>query len=277
MPFRGMMEKLAQFSVVATDGSIRWHRLFFEFYKSYNLHALLTVIAVLTQSVYVLLHRDWKDPLWRWGAVGVAYFSCISYLSWESHFTVTRHALIVTLVFNLLLAMRPTRFWLIWFLLGNCFVPFGVRYFDQMRFAHSPPAPIEFVTEAPPEAKSVIQAKYVEGWSAQQWDGVRTWRWANGPTASLGFYNESSRTVRAEVRFLARSREVRKVFIKYGEKIVYEGELQAKRTVVEFPLELRPGSSRIIFSATGTMNDADDDTSGQVMFRIENPHLRMMP
>jgi hypothetical protein len=128
MPFQGMMEKLGEFSVTAVHGPIRWHRFFFEIYKSYDLHALLTIVAVVTQSVYLALHREWKNPLWRWGAVVAVYFSCISFLSWESHFTITRHALPITLVFNLLLAMRPTKAWLIWFLLGNCFVPFGVRW-----------------------------------------------------------------------------------------------------------------------------------------------------
>ena len=52
--------------------------------------------------------------------------------------------LLVFVVFNLLLAARRSRAWLIWFLLGNCFVPFGVRYFDGMREFHSPAPLPEF-------------------------------------------------------------------------------------------------------------------------------------
>src|SRR5208283_3641787 len=40
-PLRGIMGKLGGFSVVAVQGHIRWHRWFFELYKSPELHALL--------------------------------------------------------------------------------------------------------------------------------------------------------------------------------------------------------------------------------------------
>ncbi len=272
LPFRGMMEKLGEFSVTAFHGPIRWHRLFFEFYKSYDLHAVLTIVSVVTQSVYVVLHRDWKSPIWRFGAVAAVYFSCISFLSWESHFTITRHALPITLAFNLLLALRPTKAWLIWFLLGNCFVPFGVRYFDQMRFVKAPPPPAEFAAEG---AGAAVQAVYADGWSPQQWDGETTWRWARGPEATLVLRNPGAAPVRVELRFLTRSRIARALEVQQGGTVIFRGELPAGRRTLALPaLAVAPGETRLVFAAGGETTEADDGTPGRVLFQIENPILR---
>lgn len=275
MPFRGMMEKLGEFSVTAVHGPIRWHRFFFELYKSYDLHAVLTIIAVVTQSIYLALHREWRNPLWRWGAVAAVYFSCISFLSWESHFTITRHALPITLAFNLLLAMRPTRAWLIWFLLGNCFVPFGVRYFDQMTLVHSPAPPPEFVITAP--AVAHIDLSYGEGWSPQQWDGDSTWRWARQGTATIVLRNPGPQPVRAELRFLAQSHHLREFQMTLRNEVVLREQMPASRHVVALKsLELPPGETVLTFMASGGPSTAGDDTPGDVMFKVEDPQLILM-
>ena len=272
LPFRGIMEKLGEFSVTAVHGPIRWHRLFFELYKSYDLHALLTIITVVTQSIFIFLHREWRNPLWRWGAVVVIYFSCISFLSWESHFTITRHALPMTLVFNLLLAARPTKAWLIWFLLGNCFVPFGVRYFDGMRDFQSPAPLPEFVIEGAAAPRVAIQ--YGEGWSPQQWSPEMTWRWARGGSATVVLRNNGSRPVRAELRFIARSRRPRNCTVQQDGRAVLTAPLSTARRVVTIPdLNLPPGATRLVFSSEGDTDDADDETPGKVTFKVENPQL----
>ena len=215
-PFQGMMEKLGEFSVTAVQGSIRWHRLFFEIYKSYDLHALLTIISVLTQSVYLLLHREWRNPLWRWGAVVVMYFFCITFLSWDNHFTITRHALPIALVFNLLLAMRPTKAWLIWFLLGNSFVPFGLRFFDGLREFRTPPPRPEFVIVTPAGVRAPLTLRYDQGWTTQLWWPDTTWRWARGETATLAIRNDSPEPVGAEFRFRAHSLVERDFRVRVG-------------------------------------------------------------
>jgi hypothetical protein len=221
LPFRGMMQKLGEFSVTAVNGPIRWHRFFFELYKSYDLHVVLTIISVITQTIFIALHRQWRNPLWLWGAVTAAYFSCISFLSWESHFTITRHALPMTLVFNLLLAMRPSKAWVIWFLLGNCFVPFGVRYFDGMREFRSPPPPPEFAIEAPaPLAAKTIEVRYGEGWSSQQWWPDSTWRWARGERATIVVHNASPGTVRANFKFIVRTYHGREFEVTFADENV---------------------------------------------------------
>lgn len=281
LPFRGMMEKLGEFSVTAFHGPIRWHRFVFELYKSYELHALLTIIAVVTQSLFIVLRREWRNPLWRWGAVVVVYFSCISFLSWESHFTITRHALPMTLVFNLLLAARPTKAWLIWFLLGNCFVPFGVRYFDGMQEFRTPPPQREFVIEGRADAAVRMTASYGEGWSPQQWWPGTTWRWARGETASLILRNDGPGAVKAELRFITRTRRPRKLEVKAGATTVLAMNLAATRQVIVIPgLELPPGETRLVFTADGgtdTPEANDDFTPGKVTFKIENPQLVIAP
>ena len=275
LPFHGMMEKLAEFTVVAGHGSIRWHRWLFELYKSYELHALLTIISMLTQVVFLALHRDWRDPLWRWGAVVAVYFSCISFLSWESHFTITRHALPMTLVFNLYLAARPTKAWAIWFLLGNCFVPFGVRYFDGMREFRSPPPLPEFVIEAPAAvAGASLEARYTDGWSPQQWWPDATWRWARGERSTIVLRNSSGRPVRAEFRFIARSFHLREFEVALAGKTVLQTRLPAARRVFALKaLELPPGETPLTFVASGETSKADDGTPGEVMFKVENPQV----
>jgi len=126
-PLRGIVQALGELTV--TLGRVRWSRWWFEIYKSYELHGLLTVVSVVTQCAYLALHREWGSRLWRLAAIGALYFLCIGYTTWKTHFTVTRHALPVTFVFNLLLATRPGRGWAAWFVLGNCFVPYGLRFF----------------------------------------------------------------------------------------------------------------------------------------------------
>lgn len=278
LPFRGAMEKLGEFSVTAVHGPIRWHRWWMELYKSYDLHALLTIIAVLAQSIYLVLHRDWRSPLWRWGAIVVGYFWCISFLSWESHFTITRHALPITLVFNLVLAMRPTRAWLIWFVVGNCFVPFGLRYFAQMPDHQPPPAPVEFEVAVPATAKvaarPAIQVTYGQNWSSQQWDGESTWRWATEANNTLVVRNDSRESVQVQLRLLVRSRQPRTLQVEFGNATVFRSDLPAARTVLTLPaLTVPPGEAVLNFTTDGETTEADDGTPGRVTFKVETPQV----
>jgi hypothetical protein len=277
LPFRGMMQKLGEFSVTAVHGPIRWHRFFFELYKSYDLHVVLTIVSVVTQTIFIALHRQWRNPLWLWGAVTAAYFSCISFLSWESHFTITRHALPMTLVFNLLLAMRPSKAWVIWFLLGNCFVPFGVRYFDGMREFHSPPPLPEFVIEAPASiAEKTIEVRYGDGWSSQQWWPDSTWRWARGERATIVVRNASTRTVRADFKFIVRSFHMREFEVALADKNVLRTRLGGgRRGVALKAIELPPGETVMRLTASGATSKADDGTPGEVTIAVENPRLEI--
>ncbi len=269
-PFRGIMEKLGELSVTIPHGQFRWHRWWYELYKSYDLHALLTIIATVTQIVFVVLHREWRNPLWRWAAVTAVYFSCISFLSWESHFTVTRHALPLTLGFNLLLAMRPTRAWLIWFLLGNCFVPFGVRYFDRMAEYRAPAPPVEFAVAA----GVPLSLAYGEGWAPQQWDGRATWRWGRGGPATLALRHNGSQPLAVRLRFLADAAKPRTLTVRAGDTDLIRVKLTTARQVVDVLLPaLAPGETRLTFESPEPPVESIDTTSGLVTFKIENPRL----
>ncbi len=280
MPFVGMMEKLGEFSVKAVHGPIRWHRLFFELYKSYDLHAVLTMIAVLTQSIYLALHRQWKNPLWVWGAVAAVYFSCISFLSWESHFTITRHALPITLVFNLLLAMRPTKAWAIWFLLGNCFVPFGIRYFDGMREFRTPPPLPEFVIEAQAgvaSAAAPLALRYDTGWTSQQWWPETTWRWALGREAAIVVSNTSTQPVRATIGLIARSMVPRQLEVRCDGQILLRRSLVASTPLRLENLELPPGETRLTFVVDGEPAKSDDGFFEKVTLKVQDPKVWILP
>jgi hypothetical protein len=281
LPFQGMMEKLGEFSVRAVHGPIRWHRFAFELYKSYELHAVLTIVSVVTQSVYLALHREWKNPLWRWGAIVAVYFSCISFLSWESHFTITRHALPITLVFNLLLAARPTKAWLIWFVLGNCFVPFGVRYFDGMREFRSPPPPPEFVHEASADgsaARAKVSVRFDRGWTGQQWSPTATWRWALGSRASGILRNDTGKPVRVEIGFIAQTMKPRSFEVRRGAETIHRETLATGRTPVRLErLTFPPGESRLEFLVDGEPVGSDDGAFEKVTLRIADARVFLWP
>lgn len=203
-PLWGIMGKLGEFSVHATNGDIDWRHWYSEIYTSEDLHALLTIISILTQSIYLYTHREWENRFWRIGAAFVPFFLCISSISWERHFTITRHALPITLAFNLVLAMRPRRGWVVWFVLGNCFVPYGIHLFSS--YGHGAAgAPVEYrVASAEPSA-SAPKVQFAQGWSAEEWTGSHTWRWSIERHATITIVNPAHQTLSADVSFLTRS------------------------------------------------------------------------
>ena len=203
-PMRGIMGKLGEFSVHAANGGIRWNKLYSEFYSSETLHVLLTIVSTLTQCVFLFTHREWDNRIWRTGAIFVPYFLCISFISWESHFTVTRHALPITLAFNLILAMRGRRVWLVWFLLGNCFVPYGVyRFAIQGQWIENPPAEYRIA----PSALSApdISVRFDQGWSDREWDRKHAWRWGTARHATLTLSNAGAQPVEISLSFVTKS------------------------------------------------------------------------
>lgn len=203
-PLRGIMAKLGEFSVRAGRGEINWSRWYSEFYTSEPLHALLTIVATLTQCIYLLTHREWTNRLWRVGALFVPFFLCISFLSWESHFTVTRHALPITLAFNLVLAMRARRSWIVWFVLGNCFVPFGIYQFSVYG-SSTLIAPAEYRIARATSPDLSLDLRYGDGWSDLEWTRKHTWRWAVNKRASLVLINPTKRALEVEMFFTTRS------------------------------------------------------------------------
>jgi hypothetical protein len=260
-PLRGMMGKLGEFSVRAAHGDIPWRRWYAAFFSSEPLHALLTIVATLTQCVYLFTHREWSDRFWRVGAFFVPFFLCIGFLSWTTHFTVTRHALPITLAFNLVLARRPSRIWPIWFFLGNCFVPFGVH---QFMVGESGPAaiPAEYRIVDSRPAGAPITARFDQGWSVREWDRDHAWRWATGRRADLVLFNPATQPVEAELSFITRSVDARELEVRVSGATVWSGHLtRARQPARTSRFSLPPGETVVGFFTPlppGTPGTADN-------------------
>ncbi len=231
-------------------GEVGWDEAF----GSVEVHALLTIVATLTQCLYLITHPEWKNRLWRVGIAFVPYFCFISYNVWVSHFTVTRHALPFTLAFNLILALRPNRRWLIWFLLGNCFVPYGIYRFVE--FGREGPSPPEFTLEGAALPAGTLTASFRDvapagpantgrgpafGWAGPEtgktpWYELglssrrRIWRWAMSQRASLVLANTGSDPLRVSLAFGSESLVPRDLRVSVRGAVVWEGPIAAKPT-----------------------------------------------
>jgi hypothetical protein len=242
-PLRGIMAKLGEFSVHAVNGDIHWSRWYSELYSSEPLHALLTIVATLTQCLYLLTHRDWNNRIWRVGAFFIPFFLCIGFPSWESHFTVTRHALPITLAFNLVLAARARRSWPVWFLLGNCFVPYGIyQFMIQGAGVEAPPAEYQIV--APPPSGPAVTVRFGAGWSDQEWTRRHSWRWAVAQQAGLIITNPTGRALEAGLSFTTRSISSRRLEVRVRGVSVWTAlSIKPKESVQTARFPLPPGDT----------------------------------
>jgi hypothetical protein len=244
-PMQGIVAKLGEFSVHASNGDIRWSSWYSEFYSNEAFHALLTIISTLTQCIFLCTHREWPNRIWRAGAIFVPYFLCISFIPWESHFTVTRHALPITLAFNLILATRARRGWLAWFLLGNCFVPYGVYQFAvQGQTAANPPAEYRIVadpTPAPP-----VSLRFNQGWSDQEWTRKHTWRWSTAEHSTLTLSNPTARPIDASFSFITRSVSTRDLKISVRGGVLWAARSLQSKLPVQTPRFLIPPGETVV-------------------------------
>ena len=276
-PFRGIMVKLAGFATGA-HGHIRWHRWYFELYKSRDLHALLTIVALLTQSVYVFTHREWDNRLWRVAALFVLYFLCIGYPSWESHFTITRHALPITLAFNLLLAMRPGRSWFAWFLLGNCFVPFGIYHFYYFLGGNgiSPPPPAEYQVVNPPSSAAAFGVRFSRGWSDMEWNEKEGWRWAAQQEADVRITNPTPQPLEAGLSFAVESINSRNLEVSALGRCIWAGAVSGvPRPVHTAVFLLPPGTTPVSFRTSRPPASSGPPDDRLLSFRLQNLEIRL--
>jgi hypothetical protein len=93
-----------------------------------GLFAPFAVVGLFAQAVYLLLHREPGDAVWRVGAVFALLLCFLGPQVWELHPAACRAVLPLTFAFNLLLARRAHNFWP-WFVLGNAFSLYGVYKF----------------------------------------------------------------------------------------------------------------------------------------------------
>jgi hypothetical protein len=251
-PLHAIGRKLVEVVAVIRQGGVDWPN----FYKSAPVHALLTIIATLTQCIYLLTHREWKNRLWRVGLVFVPLFLCIAYQVWYNHFTVTRHALPITLAFNLLLAARPKRRWLVWFILGNCFVPYGIYKF--IAFGLETPHPVEFTVGAVLPPGVAIDGSFGAGWTGAEWDSQRTWRWATGPRATLLLANGGRSALEVELACTVLGAAPRDLRVTAPGADLWQGRLEARPAILRTrKFTVPPGTTVVTFeTASGAHGDA---------------------
>jgi hypothetical protein len=242
-PLRGMMAKLGEVSVRAAAGEIPWGRWYAAWYSSEPVHAVLTIVATLTQCAFLLTHREWSNRFWRVGAFYVPFFLCIGFLSWTTHFTVTRHALPITLAFNLVLARRARRTWPVWFLLGNCFVPFGVHQF-LVGESGTATIPAEYrIVDARP-AGAPVAARFDSGWSVREWDRAHAWRWAVGRRAEFVLVNPAPQAAEVALSFVTRSVGIRELEVRVAGANIWAGHLTGTKMPVRTSrFRLPPGET----------------------------------
>ena len=255
-PLHAIYRKVAVVLAAIGQGGVDWRR----FYRDEQVHALLTIIATLTQCVYLVTHPEWKNRLWRVGIAFVPYFTFISYNVWESHFTVTRHALPFTLAFNVVLALRPNRRWLIWFLLGNCFVPYGILRFVQFGYEGPPPAEFALAGAALPEG--TVGAAYRGGWHGQEQENGRTWRWSMSRQSELVLANTGREPLEAHVSFSTESLVPRELRLSVRGATVWAGPVAAKPVVTAVQTTdflLPPGETAVEFTTPQEVSPPGED------------------
>lgn len=272
-PLAAIARKLAEVGAEARDGKIVWS----QFYKSVPVHAFLTIVATLTQCAYVLTHRRWENRLWRVAAAFVPFFLCIGFPQWESHFTVTRQALPITLAFNLLLAMRPGRHWLLWFVLGNCFVPYGIYRFAT--YDTETPQAVEFVVAGPGWGGATPGVRAGPGWDAPERNRVRIWRWALQSEARLVLHNPAARPVEAVLNFTTMSYQPRDLRVQAGDREVWSGRLDGKNTltVQTRSFALPPGDTTVTIASPQPPAVFAPDDARALAFMISGLQLTAGP
>jgi len=276
IPLQGIMAKLGEFSVLASHGQVHWEHWFTEFYTNDILHSLLTIIATLTQCVFLLTHREWGNRVWRMGVLFVPFFLCIGFPSWVSHFTVTRHALPITLAFNLVLAMRPRRAWLVWFILGNCFVPYGIYQFAV--YDHGNPiAPERCAIVSSLPQTPAIRVSYPEGWSEPEWTRTHTWCWSVAKHSRLVINNPAATPVGVALVFSTRSINPRGLTVSVRGTPLWSGSFASARQPVETPVFLlEPGANAIDFETPQAPSPAEaGNDNRRLSFMLQDLQVRL--
>ena len=276
-PLHAIFRRLAEAVVAIHRDGFQWSGLYREPREP---HALLTIAATLTQCVYVFTHPKWEDRLWKVGAVFALYFLCVSSNVWggSSYFTVTRHALPVTLAFNLLLAMRPNRRWVLWFILGNCFVPAGI--FGLMSFKRDGPARQEYTIEAAPQIARDLVVRFGGGWSGPERNQFKTWRWATEQQASMVVTNTGRKSLNVRLSFRALSLVRRDLRVSVNGRTIWSGpidEKYASSSVLTPGLDLAPGDTEVTFFTPQPPPSPKGDDPRSLTFMVTDLMIKGAP
>jgi hypothetical protein len=123
LPLTGFVDKWALTIRELANGSNPLARL-----------SLFPLIALTTQAVFLIVHREWRNAWWR---IGIAYLLLVAVLGgnvWGGHpSAISRIAIPIHITFNIILSrMRWTHFAPLW-MLGNCNVLVGLDLLGLVR------------------------------------------------------------------------------------------------------------------------------------------------
>ncbi len=277
-PLHAIALRVAEAVSSLRRGGFNWRELYQEPTEP---HALLTIVATATQCVYVLAHPDWGSRLWRIGAAFVLLFVCLSSTIWGSfaYFTVTRHALPITLAFNLALAKRPGRWWLMWFVLGNCFVPAGID--SLVQFGWQAPRWSEIAVQEPAGAAATVSGRFESGWSGPERDRSRKWRWAVEDRATVVLTNAGpeSRVVELSADLLSLTPD-RRIRIESGAETLWAGSLGKATGLVKAETArfvLKPGDTEVVFATPEPAAASESGDPRRLAFMVSNLKVRVAP
>lgn len=108
-------------------GLIRW------LYVDDPLHAMLTILSLAAQGVYLLLRRDVSSPAWRTAVIYLALGCVLGPAVWEGAGAAARVLLPMTLCFYLLLARERAAWFWPFFVLSALAIPYDVHAFWRLR------------------------------------------------------------------------------------------------------------------------------------------------
>lgn len=94
-----------------------------------EIFTIFAIIGLHVQFIFYLVHRKFKNAIWRLGFVYSILMLCLGPSVWAVHMAVCRVILPMTLCFNFLLMTQKTNRFCLWFLLGNFYSLYGVIKF----------------------------------------------------------------------------------------------------------------------------------------------------
>jgi hypothetical protein len=228
--------------------------------SGFNLEArtnLWAVVALGTQTAFLLLRPRLELVWWRIGAAFAVLGICLGWSVWEGSPSAAPRALLpLTLAFNLL-APRSRR-GLLLLLAGNLTV------LSAPDIVRSVPSEQSFF-------RAGVTCRYQAGWHGAEALGRRTWRWASGPasltienptpsplvaTLDFGIASVTARTVTVQAPPEAQAPErslwlapQRRIAQRYGPIVLHPGATTLRFDSPEAPwIEPRSGGRALTFS-----------------------------
>jgi hypothetical protein len=137
----------------------------------------------------------------------------------------------------------------VWFVLGNCFVPFGIYQFSVYG-SSTLIAPAEYRIARATSPDLSLDLRYGDGWSDLEWTRKHTWRWAVNKRASLVLVNPTKRPLEVEMFFTTRSICPRDLAISTPGAEIWSRRVGVAPIKVQTSMfSLPPGETAITFSS----------------------------